>query len=488
MRALFLNPPFLPGHGRFSREQRSPGITRSGTFYYPMWLSYAAGYLEARGHDVLLLDAPARRASWEEIAPGVEKFEPGLAVVATSTPSIYSDVSHAEAIKNLFPNAFIILVGVHVSALPAETLELNDAVDAVVVGEYELTLAEVARRLECRLEMKGVPGLVFRNRDDNSPVFNEPAKFNGDLDSIPWVTKTYRKHLHYRDYFYSGNLYPVVSIVTSRGCPNSCVFCAYPQTVTGRAHRTRSIEDVINEMKYIVREFSPLGEIMFEDDTFTANEERTVRFAESVLERGLKVRWSCNARADLKAGTMKLMHRAGCRSLLVGFESGVQSILDGMRKGTTLSRHRQFMTDSKKAGLLINGAFLFGMPGETRETMLQTLGAARLLNPDVAQFFPVMVYPGTRIYEWYKPQGFIRSNDFRDYLTEEGLHNCIVNLPGLSGKELVQFCDYCRRAFYLRPRYLISKAIQAVTDPREGIRTLKAARTFARHLLFGTKV
>jgi anaerobic magnesium-protoporphyrin IX monomethyl ester cyclase len=488
MKLAFLNPPFLPGHGKYSREQRSPAITKSGTFYYPMWLSYAAGFLESQGHEVKLWDAPAKRVAPEFVIAEIERFRPDMLVVATSTPSIYSDVAHAASIKALLPDLYVVLVGVHVTALPAETLELDPAIDAAVIGEYEITLSQLASRLSEGGDPVDMPGLAYKRRSDNTVVVNGPRDPVRNLDSIPWVTRTYRKHLDYRDYFYSGNRFPVVVMVTSRGCPNKCIFCCYPQTVTGRAWRTRSVEDVEDEMEYVVREFSPFGEIMFEDDTFTSGKERTTRFCEEVLRRGLRVRWSCNARADLDEPTMKLMRRAGCRSLLVGFESGSQALLDEMSKGTSLAKFRQFMADSKKAGLLVNGAFLVGMPGETKETMEMTLRMAKSLNPDVAQFFPVMVYPGTRIYDKYLADGYITSRNYRDYLTEDGLHRCIVNLPNISAAEIVEFCDRCRREFYLRPRYLGYKLLQLLTDPAEGTRTIKAFRTFGKHLLFGTRM
>ncbi len=487
-KVAFINPPFLEQFGRYSREQRSPAITKSGTFYYPMWLSYAAGYLEKAGYGVMLLDAVAGRISSREVESRLLAFRPHLIVLATSTPSIHSDVMQAASLKAALPDAFVTLLGVHVTALPKESLVLGQSVDAVVVGEYEQVLAELAGRLESGANLDGVPGLVYRRGEDGAIVDNGPQTVISDLDSIPWVTRTYRKHLDYRNYFYSGNRYPVVVFVTARGCPNRCIFCVYPQTVTGRAHRTRSIGDVVDEMEYVVRDFPRLGEIMFEDDTFTADKERTVRFAEEVLRRGLKVRWSCNARADLDLDLMVLMRKAGCRSLLVGFESGSQTILDRMKKNNNLDRYRRFIRDSKKAGLLVNGAFLVGMPGETQETMKQTLDMARSLNPDVAQFFPVMVYPGTEIYEIYRERGYLVSDNFRDWLTDEGLHNCVVNLPGVTHKEMVRFCDSCRRSFYLRPRYVLYKIVQGLRDPEEGIRTVKAARLFARHLFYGSSI
>jgi len=482
MKAAFVNPPFF---SKYSREQRSPAVTKSGTFYYPMWLSYAAGYAEKIGHEVQLWDAPADGWTVGDILARLRDFSPGLVVVSTSTPSIYNDVEVAAAIKDLLPGAFVVLVGDHVSALPNETLALNSAIDAVAVGEYEHTIAELAEHLE---EGRGdgleeITGLVYRDKhEQRNFVANSPRNLVANLDEIPWVSRTYKRFLNYHNYFYSGNLYPLVVFNTSRGCPHRCSFCVYQQTFTGHRMRYRSVGDVVDEMEYVVREFSPLGEIMFEDDTLTISKKRTMELCEEVLRRNLKVRWSCNARVQLDLETMKLMRRSGCRSLLVGFESGSQVVLNGMRKGSKLELYERFMQDTRKAGLLVNGTFLVGCPGETRETMRQTLELAKRLNPDFAQFFPVMVYPGTELYDDYKQKGYIVSENFRDWLNAEGLHNCMVNLPGLSAREMVGFCDTCRREYYLRPRYIAYKLLQALRSPSEGIRTIKTARTAFKHI------
>lgn len=489
MRISFVNLPFLPSFGKFSREQRSPAITKSGTFYYPMWLSYAAGYAEKRGHSVGVWDAPADGWSVPDLLAKLRGFNPGLVVISTSTPSIYNDAETAAKIKEGLPGAFMILVGVHASALPRETLAIDSAVDAVAAGEFEETIADLADHLEEGASLEGVSGLAYRDGNEEKGIFLNPRRNPiENLDEIPWVSRTYKKFLNYRNYFYSGNLYPLVVFNTSRGCPHRCSFCVYPQTFTGHRFRSRSIGDVVDEMEYVLKEFSPLGEIMFEDDTLTVNKTRTVKLCEEILTRNLKVRWSCNARVQLDLATMRLMKRSGCRSLLVGFESGSQDVLNGMQKGNRLELYQRFVQDSKRVGLLINGTFLVGCPGETKVTMQETLELAKSLNPDVAQFFPVMVYPGTAMYEDYKRKGFLISEDFRDWLNERGLHNCVVDLPEVSAREMVEFCDKCRRDFYLRPRYIYYKALQALRYPMEGVRTFKAAKTFFKPLLFGTKL
>ena len=221
-----------------------------------------------------------------------------------------------------------------------------------------------------------------------------------DLDALPFVSAVYKRHLNYRNYFYAHSRYPIVVTITGRGCPHQCIYCVYPQTFSGHRLRYRSIGNVVDEIAYILKEFPDVREIMFEDDTLTLNKQRCIAFAEEILRRNLKFTWSANSRAEVDLETMKLLKRAGARLFCVGIESGDQATLDRMRKNLRIERIRQFFRDARQAGILIHGCFLVGLPGETRDTMNQTLSLAKELNPDTAQFFPLMVYPGTEAYRW----------------------------------------------------------------------------------------
>jgi radical SAM superfamily enzyme YgiQ (UPF0313 family) len=185
---------------------------------------------------------------------------------------------------------------------------------------------------------------------------------------------------------------------------------------------------------------------------------------------------------------MRIMKKAGCRCLCVGFESGNQGVLDSMRKKITVEGMENFMQNARKAGILIHGCFMVGLPGETRETMIQTLDLAKRLSPDTVQFYPVMIYPGTEAYRWYQERGLIATQDFSQWITPGGLHNTVIRTDELSSEELVRFCDFARRKFYLRPGYFFYKLRQMILNPEEVRRNLKAARTFIRYLVKGSDV
>ena len=252
----------------------------------------------------------------------------------------------------------------------------------------------------------------------------------------------------------------------------------------GHRYRRRSVENVVAEFLYVQEHFPHAREIMIEDDTLTADKNHCRELARALVEAGAtRIPWSANARADVDLETMKLLKKANCRLFCVGFESGDQRILDNIKKATKIPRIEQFVADARKAGIMIHGCFMVGNRGETRETLETTLAFAKKLNPDTAQFYPIMVYPGTEDYEYFSNKGWIVSQNYREWLTEDGLHSSVVSNPELSYEELVRFCDRARREFYLRPRYLFHKAWQSVLHPSEAGRNLKGFGNLWRYLL-----
>jgi radical SAM superfamily enzyme YgiQ (UPF0313 family) len=481
MKILTLNPPFLP---KFSREQRSPAVTKSGTLYYPMWLAYATGVLEQEGFDVKLVDAPAQGKDMEETIDFIKHFGPDMAVLDTSTPSIYNDVKVAAKIKEILPNCTTVLVGPHVSALPEETLELDPAIDVIARGEYDYTVRDLARAVETGRDFEDVPGITFRR---NGGVLQTPDRPHiDDLDKLPFVSKVYQRHLNVRDYFYAICQHPEVTIITGRGCPHRCTYCVYPQTFQGRQYRARSAENVVEEFQHIAEAFPFVKEIFVEDDTFTVNRTRCREVCQQLIKTKNRISWTANARADVDYETLTLMKEAGCRLLCVGVESGNQEVLNNIKKGISLRRIKGFFRDAKRAGVLIHACFLVGNKGENRHTLEETLDFAKALNPDTAQFFPLMIYPGTEAYRGAKEEGLVLTEDFSQWITEEGLHHCVVTLPGLTNADLVEFCDRARREFYLRPGYFVWKLRQVLRHPSEFKRTAKSLKTFVKYLLRGT--
>jgi len=493
MRVLFLNPPF---HPRFSREQRSPAVTKSGTLYYPKWLSTAAGVAIKNGHDVDLVDAPASGTPVQAVIDRINAKDIDAVVCDTSTPSILSDIGVVEALLAAKPSLQVLLVGRHVSSLPSETLEMSSALEAVAIREYEYTVRDWLEAKACGADLSHVDGLVWRRSTTGEIVHNRPRAAIENLDELPFVTEVYKRFLHTPDYFYGHSLWPLVVFDTSRGCPHHCSFCVYPQTFSGHKMRYRSVSNVADEFEFVAREMPEIKTVMLEDDTFIISKPRTLALAQELIRRGSKLPFDSNCRADIGAEgeLLSILHKAGARLFCVGFESGDVEVIHGMKKNNDDRRdakyHQEayrFVQRCREAGILVHGCFMVGNLNETPESMERTLKFAKKLRPDTAQFFPIMVYPGTTAYQEAKNRGYVQVEVWSEWLTKEGLHNSVVTLPNLTHDQLVSFCDRARRSFYLSPSYLSYKLKQSLRDRRELQRNVKGFITLSKYLLRGSQ-
>ncbi|MFH0955331.1 MAG: radical SAM protein [Candidatus Micrarchaeota archaeon] len=476
MRVLMLNPPFFKG---FSRSSRSPGVSKGGCVYYPLWLGAATGWLEKHGHEVKLLDCPVEEITTEDVAKILDEWKPELVVFDSVTASATNDFEVARQLRS-HSKAKFVFVGTSPSALPEKTLKECDAIDLVTQAEYDKQLLNLANNVP----LEKIKGISYRLKDGS--IRHNPSEellTGKELDEFPFMSEVFARHLKIKNYFYPSVLYPETTIVTGRGCPFHCTFCVLPQVMNDHQYRARSPESVFAEMKWIHDNLPEVKDVMIEDDTFTADRERVKNVCRLIIENGLKIAWTVNARADVDLETLQLMKQAGCRLLCVGFESADQTILNNIKKGTTIPKIEQFMKDTKTAGLLVHGCFMIGNKGETRETIRKTLDMAIRLEPDTVQFFPIMVYPGTEAYEYAAKQGHLTTNNFSHWLLPDGTHNSIISTPDLSAQDLVRECDRSRVKFYGRPKFMLKKFWQVLQHPSDLPRTIKSGITFSKYFI-----
>ena len=476
MKICFINPPFKSEYGKFSRESRSPSIGHSGVLYYPLWLIYAAAAAENENFDIVFIDAPAKRLTIDQtlIRVNEEASDAALFILDTSTPSIYSDIAFGDKIKALYPNSKIMLVGTHPSAVDIETLQISSSIDFIARHEYDYIVLETARALRDGTDLSKVRGLTYRG--PSREILKTPdAEHIEDLDKIPMSAPFIKRHLDVMDYVFPAASFPAIQIFTGRGCPAHCNFCVYPQTLHGHKYRLRSPEHVVKEFQYIADNFPQVHEVVIEDDTFTADKRRVLEICRLLVEANLhkRLKWLCNARVNLDLETMLAMKKAGCHLIIPGFESYNEQILKNIKKGSSLKLIDAYVANAKKAGLMIHACYMVGNQGETEETMKTTLAAAMRFKTDTAQFFPLIPYPGTEAYEWAKSNGYI-TGKYEDYLQEDGTLNCVLNTPELSAQELVDFCAYARKKYYMRPWYIAHRLWRGMKDPEDLKRSLKA--------------
>jgi radical SAM superfamily enzyme YgiQ (UPF0313 family) len=435
MRVQLVIPPFLPG---YSHSSRSPAVARSGTLYFPIWLAYGAGGLERAGHEVALLDAPARGWSAERAETEIARFAPDLLVVDIAEPSSTSDLAFAQRLADRAP---IALGGIFATANPSVTrAALPEA--WIIKGEYDEALPAICDTIA----NGGTP------REIAIPVET--------LDGRPFVSDVYRRHLDLDAYFYACSRHPFVAILGGRGCPHACSFCRWPRTISGRNYRTRSPEDIVEEFRFIRRELPQVREVFFEDDTFNVSEKVATERCEALAAAGLGLPWSANVRPDASPELLALMRRAGCRLVLAGYESANHEALAAEGKRLGGDEMTRFARATRRVGILVHGCFMLGLPGETEASLEATINLALALDPDTAQFYPYMPVPADAAEATLGPAGRHAYGGDLD--------------PAL----VTTACAAARRRFYGRFSWLARKGLQSLLSPPELLRNLRAARRF----------
>jgi hopanoid biosynthesis associated radical SAM protein HpnJ len=464
LRTLFLHPPSFDGFdgGAGSRYQARREIR---SFWYPTWLAQPAALVPGSR----LVDAPPDGLTLSDVRGLARGYD--LCVMHTSTPSFASDVKVAEALTADNPGLLVGMVGAAVAVAPEASLRASPAIGFVARNEFDFTIQEVAQGRP----LGRVAGLSYR---DGSRVVHTPDRaVLEDMDALPFVTPVYKRDLTVEHYAIGYLRHPYVSLYTGRGCRSKCTFCLWPQTVGGHRYRTRSPAHVAEEMALAARLFPQVREFFFDDDTFTDDLPR----AEAIARRlgPLGITWSVNAKANVPYATLKVLRDNGLRLLLVGYESGNQQILNNIKKGLRLDAARRFTKDAKALGIAIHGTFILGLPGETRETIEETIRFARDVDPDTIQVSLAAPYPGTALHAEALRNGWLEGDDLVD---AAGVQQSALGYPHLARTEIFRSMDRFYRRFYFRPRKMISLAAEMLADGRVMRRRLGEGRDFLRFL------
>jgi hopanoid biosynthesis associated radical SAM protein HpnJ len=336
------------------------------------------------------------------------------------------------------------MVGAKVMVDPHNSLTASDAIDFVCREEFDFTCKEIAEGRP----FSQIKGLSWRAKD-GSIEHNEARPILENMDELPFVAPVYKRDLKIDNYFIGYLNYPYVSIYTGRGCKSRCTFCLWPQTVSGHRYRTRSVENVLAEAKWIRDNMPEVKELMFDDDTFTDDLPRAEAIAIGLGKLGMT--WSCNAKANVPYKTLKVMKENGLRLLLVGYESGDDQILLNIKKGLRTDIARRFAADCRALGITVHGTFILGLPGETRETIAKSIAFAKEINPHTIQVSLAAPYPGTRLYEQAVENAWIPPNRTIHLVNESGVQLAALSYPHLSSEEMYHGVEQFYRSFYFRP-------------------------------------
>jgi hopanoid biosynthesis associated radical SAM protein HpnJ len=465
LRTLFLHPPSFAGFdgGAGSRYQARREIR---SFWYPTWLAQPAALVPGSR----LVDAPPADLTLADVLPLARQYE--LAVLHTSAPSFAHDVKVAEALKGENPALRIGFVGAHVAVQREAALGASPALDFVCGNEFDFTIREIAEGAP----LASVAGVSYRDaggelrRTPERPVLE-------DMDALPWVVDVYKRDLDVERYFIGYLQHPYVSLYTGRGCRSKCTFCLWPQTVGGHRYRTRSVDNVVAEIAHATTLFPQVKEYFFDDDTFTDDLPRAEAIARGLGRLG--VTWSCNAKPNVPAASLKVFRDNGLRLLLVGYESGSQTILNNVRKGTRLDHAREFTRAARALGITIHGTFILGLPGETRETIEATIRFAQEIDPHTVQVSLAAPYPGTALYQQALEQGWLE----RERLVDgRGTQASVIGYPHLPRAEIFHALETFYRRFYFRPRKLLAIGAEMMRDRAVMKRRLGEGVDFVRFL------
>jgi len=467
MKTLFLHPPSFDGFdgGAGSRYQAKREIR---SFWFPTWLAQPAALVS----NSKLIDAPPARLKLDDILPLAGAYE--LAVLHTSTPSFASDIRVAEALKDANPRLRIGFIGAKVAVEPEDSLRASAAVDFVAREEFDFTIKEVA---EGRA-FDAIDGLSYRT-PSGTISHNRDRAILEDMDQLPFVSAVYKRDLKIENYFIGYLLHPYLSLYTGRGCRSKCTFCLWPQTVGGHRYRVRSVAHVVEEIRLAKSWFPQVKEFFFDDDTFTDDRPRAEAIARELGRLG--VTWSCNAKANVPRSTLEILRDNGLRLLLVGYETGNQQILNNIKKGMRIDIARRFTKDCHELGITIHGTFILGLPGETKETIEETIRFAGEINPHTIQVSLAAPYPGTYLYRQAVENGWLDTSH-AELIDDHGVQIAPLHYPHLSHTEIFESLETFYKRFYFRRRKIAALVAEMIKSPQMMRRRLREGVEFFQFL------
>lgn len=435
-------------------------MQREGAWGYvmaPVTLVTIATWLREDGHEVKVLDAPARRLGFEAMLAEARAWAPELVLVNTSTPSIEDDVEAARRVRaGTSRPPVTALLGIHPTVLHAELL--GEGVDCCIVGEPEVTARELAARLGRGEPVEGLPGLAWRDAA-GAPRLGPPRQPLQDLDALPipdWSL------VEVGDYRLPHNDEPFLLVATNRGCANACSFCN-AHVYYGRAPRQRSPAHVVRELRAGVERFG-VRQYMFWAEEFVVEPGWVIALCDAIAAAGLRISWVCNSRVDaVTPEVLAALRRAGCWNVAYGIESGSQEVLDAVGKRTTVARIREAVAMTREAGLQVTGHVIIGFPEDTRASVDATRRLVDELDLDFVQFYCAMPLPGTRLRGAAEAQGWIT-----DRAWSRLEHNfSVLDAGRLRPAEIMALRRRLMLRWYASPRRVLRILRNHVRRPRD---------------------
>lgn len=398
---------------------------------FPFFLAYTTSLLKSGGSEALLIDAVAEGIDEAEFIKRVKERAPDVVIAESSTPSFFNDCQILARLKCSLPRTKIVLCGTHVSALPSQVLEANAFIDYIAIGEYEHTIFELIEQLTKKEDVSSVVGLAYRR--DGTIQFTPPRPNIKTLDCLPWPERETLPLYNYNDGFC--NLpQPNVQMLTSRGCPSRCSFCLWPQVIyRDHTYRKRTPQLVVVEMQWLLQKYQ-FKAVYFDDDTFTIDRGHVRALCEEMTLRNIHIPWACMGRPDhMDERILEVMVSAGLYAIKYGVESANQDILNRCRKNMSIAKTKEVISFTQRLGVKTHLTFCLGLPGETKETIQQSVDFITEMAPDSVQFSLATPFPGTELFNCLQAAGHLASQQWYDY---DGNCKAVASTGSLSTEEL----------------------------------------------------
>ncbi len=453
MKVLLVNPPRFEGLPVI-REERCE-ITERYSVLEPYSLLQIGALLRKGGHEVRLLDLNGFDLGYQELSRNVADFRPGAVVFRFTPTTLDHDMRTATEAKSIDPSIRTVAVCWTLRTMPQQVMSNAPDLDVYARTDYEVVVPDVISALAEGIDLASVKGIAYR--DGAIVKLTEKAVPLQDYESIPMPAYDLLPNLD--PYFITAPAgKPFTIMYTSKGCPFHCSFC----TVAGTPWRPRTAESVLDELRFLKKSYG-VRTVSFFDETFTLDKKRVLAITDAMIEEGLDVRWYCNTRVHLvDRDLLQRMHQAGCRGISYGVESGSQTILDRADKCLKVEQAKQAIRWAKEARIKTLCSFIIGLPGETWETVNETIAFVNETIPTSAQFNVAVPYPGTKLYETiYGDEE--RTLDVRKLFQDEA----VVGTESMTPEELNRASMIAYRSLYANPKWWLSNLKHVLTNPED---------------------
>jgi len=427
---------------------------------HPLGLLYLAGVLEKNNYQVKILDALSHGNSIDEINLEVSEFSPHVVGITAMTIQARDAYMVAESVKTINPKTITVMGGPHATALPEEGIN-SGYIDFAVIGEGEYSLLEICDKVEKGdKEFCDVKGIVYKN---GRKIIKTSFRENLDrLDEIPFPAYHLLPSMaRYNPPPHWGKKGKFGSVITSRGCPYGCEFCSVTRAF-GKKYRVRSSNNVLDELEVLYKDYG-VRYVSFRDSVFTLLKKRVIEICRGIVDMGMDIKWNCNGRVNEVNEEMLLwMKKAGCKAIQYGIESGNEEILSRFKR-LNKDTIRKAVNLTNKVGIEPHGYFMFGLPGETKKSMRDTINFAKSLNLHSAGFTTVTPFPGSELWEYCIENNLVLSTDWEKY-DLKGLP--VSRHLNLKAEEILNAQKAAFREFYMRPKIIFRqlKNIRSAND------------------------